>query len=69
MDKTAPGRWIARHPVICVLVMAVVVGAGPSVQLARERSAVAAALTVVAVVMGALFGLILSISARRPRKT
>ncbi len=67
MDKTAAGRWIGRHPVICALIMAVVVGVGPSVELASERSAVAAGLTVLAIVMGAVFGLTFSIIARTPR--
>ena len=69
MDKTAPSRWMARHPGVCAVIMAIAIGSGPAVQLVVGPSVALAVLTLVAVVAGAGAGLMLAFMAGwKPRK-
>ncbi len=61
MEKTAPGRWMARHPAVCAVIMAIGMGSGPAVQLVTVPSVAKAVLTAIAVVGGAGFGLAFSL--------
>ncbi len=67
VDRAGPGRWMGRHPAVCAVIMAIAVGAGPTVQLATSPSVGGSVLTGVAVVGGAGFGLLFSLLARTSR--
>lgn len=64
MDRTAPGRWMGRHPAVCALIMAMAVGFAPATRLVGNPSLAEVLLTVLAAVAGGGFGLLFSIIAR-----
>ncbi|MCA1702327.1 MAG: hypothetical protein LC808_03260 [Actinobacteria bacterium] len=64
MDRTAPGRWMGRHPAVCTLIMAIASGFGPAIRLVSNPALAEVLLTVLAVVAGAGFGLLFSLMAR-----
>ena len=65
MDKTVPGRWLGKHPVIWGLVMAIAVGVPPGVQFVSSPSLPAGVLMGLGLAMGGLLGLVMSVSTRR----
>ena len=65
MDKTAPGRWLGRHPVIWGLIVAIAVGAPPGVQFVSNPSLPAGVLMGLGLAMGGLLGFVMSVSIRR----
>ncbi len=68
MDRTAAGRWLARHPILLMCAFAVLMAAGPAVQLLSKPSVPAGVLTTIAVLGGALFGWLFVMIARNPPK-